>query len=293
MEIPKFISDKLNQNKAYPHKFPIEYKIFLLEYSTYYQWGIENISDIFKLLKIHKGFLPKCCFKDCDAVVKITNEITLSKGCCWEHSYKCTNLEKYGSEHNFNNTHPSRKNQIKSFKEKYGVDNPMQVEIFKENLKKTINDKYGVDNPMQDKKIRAKQSVIQKETMVEKYGVEYALQNATLQSKHTQSCYYKKEYVWKTGEVSIVMGCEPIVLSELELQGYTYDDIMIENDLKPIIWYEYEGKQHRYFPDFFIPKENLIIEVKSEWTLEKQKKKNEAKFKAVKEAGFNFRLEIR
>jgi type III secretory pathway component EscU len=52
-------------------------------------------------------------------------------------------------------------------------------------------------------------------------------------------------------------------------------------------------KKRRYYPDFYIPKENLIIEVKSQWTLELHKDKNQAKFQAVKEAGFNFRLEIR
>ena len=55
----------------------------------------------------------------------------------------------------------------------------------------------------------------------------------------------------------------------------------------------FEGKKHRYYPDFYIPEENLIIEVKSQWTLDLHKDKNQAKFQAVKEAGFNFRLEVR
>lgn len=61
----------------------------------------------------------------------------------------------------------------------------------------------------------------------------------------------------------------------------------------PEIWYNFCSEEHRYYPDFYIPKENILIEVKSEWTLELNKEKNEAKFKAVKELGFNFRLELR
>lgn len=31
----------------------------------------------------------------------------------------------------------------------------------------------------------------------------------------------------------------------------------------PFLWYEYSGKQKRYFSDFFIEELNLIIEIKS------------------------------
>ncbi len=34
----------------------------------------------------------------------------------------------------------------------------------------------------------------------------------------------------------------------------------------PEIWYISKGSNRRYFSDIYIPKENLIIEVKSQWT---------------------------
>lgn len=34
------------------------------------------------------------------------------------------------------------------------------------------------------------------------------------------------------------------------------------NKIQQQIYYEWQGKQHRYFPDFYLPKENLYIEVK-------------------------------
>ena len=82
-------------------------------------------------------------------------------------------------------------------------------------------------------------------------------------------------------------------MQELEDQGYNFNDILTSNKDMPEIWYMFEGKKHRYYPDFYIPEENLIIEVKSQWTLDLHKDKNQAKFQAVKEAGFNFRLEVR
>jgi hypothetical protein len=54
-----------------------------------------------------------------------------------------------------------------------------------------------------------------------------------------------------------------------------------------------DGRVHRYYPDFYIPKENLIIEVKSQYTLDVQWDKNQAKFNAVKDNGFNFKLIIK
>jgi len=52
-------------------------------------------------------------------------------------------------------------------------------------------------------------------------------------------------------------------------------------------------KKHRYYPDFYIPNENKIIEVKSEYTLNRELERNHIKFEATKLMGFNFVLEIR
>ena len=57
--------------------------------------------------------------------------------------------------------------------------------------------------------------------------------------------------------------------------------------------YIFDNKKRRYLPDIFIPKENILIEVKSEWTLQIHPEKNKLKFQAVEDTGFNFRLEVR
>lgn len=51
--------------------------------------------------------------------------------------------------------------------EKWGVDNPFQVDSIKEKIKETLNDKYGVDHPMFLEETKNKI----KETCLERYGV--------------------------------------------------------------------------------------------------------------------------
>ncbi|HNC57646.1 MAG TPA: hypothetical protein PLP33_19570 [Leptospiraceae bacterium] len=60
---------------------------------------------------------------------------------------KKTNLEKYGSEHNFCRTHPSRKKWEKSLFENEGIVNVFQRKEVKEQIYKTYIRKYGVVNP--------------------------------------------------------------------------------------------------------------------------------------------------
>jgi hypothetical protein len=60
-----------------------------------------------------------------------------------------------------------------------------------------------------------------------------------------------------------VQGYEPIVLKELEESGYCFNDVKTQQDDMSVIWYYFKGVKRRYFPDFYIPSENLIIEVKS------------------------------
>jgi hypothetical protein len=59
---------------------------------------------------------------------------------------------------------------------------------------------------------------------------------------------------------------------------------------KPVIPYVLLGKYHTYYPDFYIPSTNTVVEVKCEYTLGLTHlqiyRKVAAKAKATKEAGF-------
>jgi very-short-patch-repair endonuclease len=55
------------------------------------------------------------------------------------------------------------------------------------------------------------------------------------------------------------------------------------------IKYLFQNKHHHYFPDFYIPSLNLIIEIKSKWTIKQQGiEKINAKEKATITNGFKY-----
>lgn len=99
-----------------------------------------------------------------------------------------------------------------------------------------------------------------------------------------------KDYIMPSGKTIRVQGYEPQALDIL-LKTYDENNICVHKGV-PIIPYYLNDKRLMYYPDFFIPKENLIIEVKSEWTLNLHKETNDLKFEAVKSAGYNFKLMI-
>lgn len=231
---------------------------------------------------------------------------------------KQTNVEKYGCEWNIASSY-SREKQAKTNLEKYGVENYAASLEFKsrkqeiENKQKqTFLEKYGTEHPMQSEQCKNKSKDTffanygvshatkipetiekKKKTMKDRFGVEHYSQNPNNYEKVIKAMYAHKEYVWKTGEVSLVQGNEPIVLRELEEKGYTYEMVLTGATEMPEIWYDFEDSTHRYFPDIYIPTENLLIEVKSPWTVTLNVEKNQAKFSAAKNAGFDFKLEVR
>lgn len=224
---------------------------------------------------------------------------------------KDTNIQKYGVENVFSSDafketiqlsnlknlgvkYPMQSEMVrekskKSCLEIYGVEFACQTGEVKDKIKQTNLEKFGVENAMHSNEI--KQRMV--DNAIEKYGVRHHMHLSHVAEKQSKSMYKRKPYVWQTGEVSIVQGNEPIVLKELEEAGYSYHDVKTSPIDMPVIMYEFEDDTHRYYPDIFIPKENMIIEVKSDYTLEKELDKNLAKFSAVKELGFDFRLEVR
>jgi len=241
-----------------------------------------------------------------------------------------TCLENYGVEHPLQSEEIKVKFK-KTCLEKYGVENPYQSEKAKEKSKETCLENYGVENPSQSKKVRVKykQTCLEKlgvenplqsekvkekgrQTCLERFGVEYASQSEEVKIKVRKTClkkygvehasqseeiHCKQTYGWKnytlpSGNVVKVQGYENFVLDEL-FKTYTENDIIIDRKNVPKIWYNtIDDKKHRYFPDIFIPKENLIIEVKSTWTYERDFAKNLLKQAACLEAGFKFEFWI-
>lgn len=243
---------------------------------------------------------------------------------------KRTCLERYGYEYSFqseNNKNKTRETNIK----KYGVPSVMQNEIIKAKCFGTCLKNHGVDNPMKSPEIREKtyatniirygvpfllqldeRKTIMGDTMysrygyrfsmqvphikeksirtsLEKYGVEYPMQSNEIYDK--VNFYKPKEYILPSGRKINLQGYEPKALDEL-LEKYNETDIKTYRGEMPAIWYIKNNKKHRYYPDFYIPKDNLIIEVKSGWTMQKDFFVNMLKAHYTKKMGYKFKFMV-
>ena len=216
---------------------------------------------------------------------------------------KQTCLENFGVEHAIHDPivkEKARSNMMKTIPEalkkreetmlkRFGETTNLKCKETKEKIKKTNMEKYGVSNPMQHSSIQSKLI----KTMIEKYGVKHSLQIPEICEKQQKKRYKTKNYQWKTGEISKVQGYENKVLSDLENSGYSFNDILTNKSDMPEIWYEFKGEKRRYFPDIFIPKENLLLEVKSTYTISQEVDKNEKKWEATRSLGYDFRIEVK
>lgn len=214
---------------------------------------------------------------------------------------KANNLTKYGVEST--NSLQSVKDLKKSnYKEKTGYDHQLKdpeiaASVSKKNTdnatmrlekaKETNKERYGFENPSSNEAVKKKRT----NTMVERFGVENASQNAEVHSKKMNTSYKKKEFIFPSGRIAMMQGYEPYALREL-LKIYHEDDIITDVLCIPRIKYiGNDNKVHYYFPDIYIPKKNLIIEVKSLYTYSSRTawfKTNLAKQKYTLATGYDF-----
>lgn len=86
-----------------------------------------------------------------------------------------------------------------------------------------------------------------------------------------------------------INGYENIAINKL-LEKFSEDEIITLNI--PKIKYTDNNKQRIYFPDIYIPKENLIIEIKSTYTYKKHFQNILLKKQATINQGYNFQIWI-
>jgi hypothetical protein len=204
-----------------------------------------------------------------------------SKSAEVREKYKKTCIEKFGHENPFLSTE-IREKITQTLLERYGVEHTFQISDFNEKRIKTWNEKYGVENPSQCHEIREKI----KKTCLEKYGVENVSQNAEISEKSSKNAYKAKDYTLPSGNIVRLQGYEKYCIKELLETELIKDNDIITNrtEVPKILYNDADGKEHRYFVDFYIPSQNRCIEVKSEYTVKKENvflKQN-----AMKEQGF-------
>ncbi|AHC54981.1 zinc-ribbon-containing protein [Tunisvirus fontaine2] len=191
--------------------------------------------------------------------------------------YKAIMMEKFGQEYYAQSA--DWKNKVL---ENFGSEQVFGTEKFKA----IMMERYGVESALRSPLIMARW----KESVMEHFGVEHPMQHPDVFEKWVASSYKTKTFVSQSGKEFLCQGFEPFCLHDLlEKEGYSEDDIATRGILPVPYFFE---KSHVYFPDIYIEKENRLIEVKSEWTLEKDLEKNYAKIKACKELGFDVELRV-
>lgn len=166
-------------------------------------------------------------------------------------------------------------------KYRFPWENPEVIEKRKQNFL----DNIGVFHPMLLDK--TKQKI--KEVNLERYGVENVMHSSEFIDKTINKGV--KYFSLPSGKKIYYQGYEDVAIKAL-LENYIEEDIITSRKEIPEIWYESQGKKKRYYPDIWICKNNLIIEVKSIWTYNKDLEKNLLKRDAALKLGYKFQFWI-
>jgi len=240
----------------------------------------------------YKEYFDKWLKDEFDGICKICGNPTEFKGfkyyydnCC---SKKCKDIYrgKRIEEENLKN---------------FGVRNSYQREDVKETIKNICLEKYGVECFLQTKTIKnlkvdknkqkEKETKLArygdenynnikkyKQTCLKKYGVENPQQNKDIFEKTQKSGFHSHKYK------NIINYRGSYELDFLDEYFKKFSDL--ENG--PTIKYQFDNKNKVYFPDFYIPSLNLVIEIKNSYNAKKDKDKIEAKRKATISSGFKY-----
>ena len=149
--------------------------------------------------------------------------------------------------------------------------------------KNTCIQTYGVDNFFKSSEFTEKRIA----TNLLKYGHEHHMQNQEIINKTIRTSYLTKQYTLpKSGKIILCQGYEPRFL-DMILKYYDESMIVTEKkDIPKIKYINQDNKNAIYFPDFYIPHENTLIEIKSTWTLKIELLKNKLKYRSCVDNGY-------
>ena len=265
----------------------------LIKYGVEYSLQNEDVRNKIKSTNLERyGFEIPVQNEDIKNKMKTTNLVKYGVNCPFQNedvknTIKETNLTKYGVENVFQNEDIKNKSKQTNLT-KYGVEYPSQNEDVKNKMKTTNLERYGVENAAQNEDIKLKI----KATNLIKYGCDHANQCAYIfDDKPYSNTNTNKIYTFKSGNIIKIQGYENFALDIL-INLYDENEILNKRADMPKLNYEKNKKKHIYFPDFFIPKDNLIIEVKSFYTYKLNLITNILKAHCVRKLNYNYEIWI-
>lgn len=253
--IKKIKDSKLEKYGDENYNNRIKYKQTILE-----KYGVENTFQVTEFQKKTKQTnLEKYGVEDSRSSSYVNNK------------RKKTKLEKHGDEY-YNNRDKCKITNL----ERYGYDSSNKSPLIKFKKVKSMISKYGYISNSLTKESKEKL----KNTNLERYGVEYPMQVIEFSSKQQKNA---KKIEYYNDNLYFQGSYEKDFLTYMNNLG-NIDLIKRGNMIK----YEFEGKNKIHYPDFYIEKYNLIIEIKSSYYYNKHLDKNKSKMEACINLGYNY-----
>lgn len=125
------------------------------------------------------------CVEYCQYIDQIHHFGDYACGKCRYQHTKITNMKIYGVE-NPQQVEEFKQKSVETCVQKYGVSNPMQSSEIVKNSQRTNTSRYGVPAPLQNEEIKNKV----KQTNLKKYGCENVSQNTEIRNKINKT-YFK------------------------------------------------------------------------------------------------------
>jgi hypothetical protein len=200
---------------------------------------------------------------------------------CKQEKHKQTCIKNYGVDHPMKSEEVQEKHKQTCIKN-YGVDHPMKSEEVQEKHKQSCIKNYGVDHPMKSQEVQEKS----KQTCIKNYGVDHPMKNPEIFIKNQQSSFAIKEFIFPSGKIVYVQGNEPWALDWLFDHYKDENVIQTHSENHMTIPYNIDSNNHVYYPDLYIPSENMIIEVKSEYTYKYNEEIDKIKAQACIRQGY-------
>lgn len=181
---------------------------------------------------------------------------------------KNTMLKKYGVDHNLKSQQVKDKIKTNNI-EKYGVENYVQTDEYRKKYRKKMLERYGVEHFSQTNEFKNSA----RKTFLRRYGVEHPMKNAEFVENVLRKIHKFKDFTLPSGSIVKLQGYETYALTKL-LEKYDESEIIFSKKeickkVGFIEYFDFNNVKRTYFPDFYIEKENLLIEVKSVWTFDK------------------------
>jgi len=163
-----------------------------------------------------------------------------------------------------------------------GVDHWMKIKENKDQVKNMTILHYGGIGFSVNKLMKKSQ-----DTIFKKYGVKFSSQSKIIHENQVKGMFRRKKYILPSGKEIFLQGEEPSFLD------YVFSNNLLKEDeiiYKPerIKYFKEDKTEHYYFADFFIPKFNLIVEIKSWYILSLDPKTTNLKMLATKSLGYNY-----